>query len=52
VTVPSLDDWEKQSEENPQQILQPKVPPVDFRLQPIVPTVPDRETALAITRSN
>jgi integrase len=52
VTVPSLDDWEKQWEKNPQQILQPKVLPVDFRSQPIVPAAPDRETALAIARSN
>ena len=49
VTVPSLDDWEKQWEKNPQQILQPKVLPVDFRAQPIVPDVPDREMALAAT---
>ena len=32
VTVPSLDDWEKQWEKNPQQITQPTLPPVDFRL--------------------
>ena len=31
VTVPSLDDWEKQWKENPQQITQPKVLPVNFR---------------------
>jgi len=31
VTVPSLDEWEKQWKENPQQITQPKVLPVNFR---------------------
>jgi integrase len=31
VTVPSLDDWEKEWEKNPQRILQPKLLPVDFR---------------------
>jgi integrase len=30
VTVPSLDDWEKQWKENPQRILKPAVVPVDF----------------------
>jgi integrase len=31
VTVPSLDDWERQWKENPRQITQPKVLPVNFR---------------------
>lgn len=31
VTVPSLDDWEKEWQKNPQQITQPKVLPVNFR---------------------
>ena len=31
VTVPSLDDWEKQWNENPHEMAQPKVMPVDFR---------------------
>lgn len=48
----SLDDWEKQWQKNPQQILHLKVLLVDFRSQPIVPAVPDRETALAIAQSN
>ena len=34
VTVPSLDDWEKQWRDNPQQMLQPKVLPVDFGTRP------------------
>jgi hypothetical protein len=31
VTVPSLDDWEKDLQENPQCSVQPKLLPVDFR---------------------
>ena len=31
VTVPSLDDWEKEWDKNPQRIIQPKLLPVDFR---------------------
>jgi hypothetical protein len=31
VTVPSLDDWEKDWQENPQRSVQPKLLPVDFR---------------------
>lgn len=31
VTVPSLDDWEKEWKKNPQGIIQPKVVPVDFQ---------------------
>jgi len=30
VTVPSLNDWEKDWQENPQRIAQPKLLPVDF----------------------
>jgi hypothetical protein len=37
VTVPSLDDWEKEWGENPQRSAQPKLLPVDFRL-PMAPT--------------
>jgi integrase len=33
VTVPSLDDWEKDWQENPQRSVQPKLLPVDFRSQ-------------------
>lgn len=33
VTVPSLDDWEKQWQKNPQGITQPKLVPVDFQSQ-------------------
>jgi hypothetical protein len=31
VTVPSLDDWEKEWQENPQHSSQPKLLPMDFR---------------------
>ena len=31
VTVPSLDDWEKEWQENPQHNMKPKLLPVDFR---------------------
>jgi hypothetical protein len=31
VTVPSLDDWEKEWEKNPQRSGQPKLLPVNFR---------------------
>jgi hypothetical protein len=31
VTVPSLDDWEKEWGKNPQRSVQPKLLPVDFR---------------------
>ena len=31
VAVPSLDDWEKEWQENPQRRVQPKLLPVDFR---------------------
>jgi hypothetical protein len=31
VTVPSLDDWEKDWQENPQRNAQPKLQPVNFR---------------------
>lgn len=34
VTVPSLDDWEKEWDKNPQSIAQPKLLPVDFRPPP------------------
>lgn len=35
VTVPCLDDWEKQFRKNPQEIQKPKVVPVDFKVQPV-----------------
>jgi integrase len=31
VTVPSLDDWEKQWQKNPQELQKPKLVPVDFQ---------------------
>ena len=36
VTVPSLDDWEKDWQENPQRSVQPKLLPVGFRLPSVV----------------
>jgi len=33
VTVPSLDDWEKQWKKNPPGIVKPAVVPVDFQVQ-------------------
>jgi hypothetical protein len=35
VTVPSLDDWEKEWGKNSQRNVQPKLLPVDFRLLPV-----------------
>jgi hypothetical protein len=35
VTVPPLDDWEKEWGKNPQRNAQPKLLPVDFRPPPI-----------------
>ena len=37
VTVPSLDDWEKQWQKNPQGMEKPKVVAVDFQAQPSAP---------------
>jgi len=37
VTVPSLDDWEKQWKKDPRGLQQPKIVPVDFKLQPASP---------------
>lgn len=37
VTVPSLDDWEKQWDKNPQGMEKPKVVAVDFHAQPASP---------------
>jgi integrase len=44
VTVPSLDDWEKEWKKNPQGMKQPKVVPVDFHSQR-----PNQESAVAPT---
>ncbi len=41
VTVPSLDDWEKEWQKNPQRIAQPKLLPVDFRTPQPVPAATD-----------
>jgi hypothetical protein len=48
LTVPSLDDWEKQWKKNPQGMEKPKVVTVDFN-QPAQPTaaVTQPEPALA-----
>jgi len=37
VTVPSLDDWQKEREKNPHGIVPPKVVPVDFRAPLLLP---------------
>jgi hypothetical protein len=47
VTVPSLDDWEKQWKENPQKILKPAVVPVDFKTPTVVAGSAESETRLA-----
>lgn len=46
VTVPSLDDWERQWQQNPQQLTQPKVLPVNFRSGSVAS--PDRDSAEAL----
>lgn len=46
VTVPSLEDWEKEWRKNPQAAAQPKVVPVDFRAQPAATAVPEQPTAV------
>src|ERR1035441_408903 len=43
VTVPSLADWEKDWQENPQGSVQPKLLSVDFRLM-MLPTAHPRES--------
>ena len=47
VTVPSLDDWEKQWKENPQKIAKPAVVQVDFKAQQNSPAVGEPEGVLA-----
>jgi hypothetical protein len=47
VTVPSLDDWEKQWKTNPQGMKQPKVVAVDFQSSPDVPGSADAEGPIA-----
>jgi len=44
VTVPSLDDWEKEWQRKPQGVTQPKLVPVDFRAQQVAShdTISDR----------
>ncbi len=39
VTVPSLDDWEKEWKKNPPAVAQPKILPVDFRTPQAAPAV-------------
>ncbi len=41
VTVPSLDDWEKEWQKNPQRSAQPKLLPVDFRSPQLVASAAD-----------
>ncbi len=47
VTVPSLDDWEKQWRENPQKITKPAVVQVDFKAQQNIPVAGEPEGVLA-----
>ena len=47
VTVPSLDDWEKQWRTNPQQMAKPAVVQVDFQAQHTVPCETEVESAAA-----
>jgi len=47
VTVPSLDDWEKQWKNNPHGMKQPKVVAVDFQSNLEVPTSADAEGPVA-----
>ena len=49
VTVPSLDDWEKEWHKNPNRIAQPKLLPVDFRSPQIIPLVVEASSNLALT---
>ena len=46
VTVPSLDDWEKEWQKNPRGSAQPKLLPVDFRSETIVPPLSEVGSAL------
>ena len=47
VTVPSLDDWEKQWKKNPQGMEKPKVVAVDFQAQPCSASAEAPAAALA-----
>jgi integrase len=47
VTVPSLDDWEKQWKKNPQAMQQPKVVAVDFQSRPDGPASGNAEGLVA-----
>jgi hypothetical protein len=47
VTVPSLDEWEKQWNKNPQAVAQPKIVPVDFHATTSNPAPAAQPTPLA-----
>ena len=47
VTVPSLDDWEKDWKKNPHGIEKPKLVPVDFTPRPPMPEPPRIDQAMA-----
>ena len=49
VTVPSLDDWEKQWQQNPQKFIKPAVVQVDFRAQNAIPASPEWPPAEGLT---
>jgi hypothetical protein len=50
VTVPSLEDWEKQWKENPQKVIKPAVVEVDFNAPPAVAGSPEGQLAAAVGR--
>ena len=52
VTVPSLDDWEKGWQKNPQQITQPKVLPVNFHAGTATRDSGPAAEALAVAQRN
>jgi hypothetical protein len=49
VTVPSLDDWEKEWQKNPQGIAQSKPVPVDFRSQQVAAHISDADSLSPVT---
>ena len=51
VTVPSLDDWEKQWKKNPQGMEKPKVVAVDFQAQPAASAADPEVPATAQTQA-
>jgi integrase len=52
VTVPSLDDWEKEWKKNPQTMAQPKVVAVNFQALAPVPAAPTEIQPTALAQAN